>query len=564
VRQLLVNRAGGSGGWRELTLVVLGFSGLTVLLLAPLALHAGSVARLDNADAQFLIWNVAWVARTAIVDPLHVFDANIFYPHQWTLAYSESNLGAGLLAIPVYWTTGNPYAAHNVVTLLSFVLGGASTYYLVRHLVADRRAAAIAGICFAFTPYLISHLTHIHLLMTAGLPLGMLAFHRLAEMPTWGRGAALGLVMGLQAVFCGYYAVFVGLMIGWAVAATAAVDRRFSDARYWTALAVAGVVTVAIAVPLFMPYLRLQRATEFTRPLGEARHWSADWRSYLASSAYAHRWMLTFVGTWKEVLFPGAVAVLTGFSGLAVGWMAGGRLRRVAMLYGGLAVVAWWASIGPAGGLYQVLYATVPAFSLMRAASRFGLIVAFALCVLGGISMATLFARIDRRAGGGARSRRLAWVVAAAIAAAAVLELRVPLTFSPVPPVEAAYRVLAMLPRGPVLELPFYSTRFATARVQYMLDSTTHWMPLVNGYSSYTPRDFLEKTPVLAGFPSRESFRLLERDRVRYALFHLDRFGPAVREGLRWRLQDFDRYMVRHYANDRIWLYEILEYPADR
>jgi hypothetical protein len=49
----------------------------------------GSLSRVDNADGQFGIWNVAWVARTLVVDPLHVFDANIFYPHRGTLAYSE-------------------------------------------------------------------------------------------------------------------------------------------------------------------------------------------------------------------------------------------------------------------------------------------------------------------------------------------------------------------------------------------------------------------------------------------------------------------------------------------
>lgn len=547
------------GGWRELTLVVLGFGALTVLLALPLALNLGSVARLDNADAQFLIWNVAWVARTAILDPLHVFDANIFHPHRWTLAYSESNLGAGLLAIPVYWATRNPYAAHNFVTLLSFVLSGTATYYLVRRLAADRRAAAIAGICFAFTPYVFSHLPHIHLLMTAGLPLGMLAFHRLAERPTAGRGAVLGLVMAGQAVFCGYYAVFVGLTVGFAVLVVAAMDRRFTDVRYWTALAVAGVVTVAIALPLFVPYMRLQSATGFARPLDEARQWSADWRSYLASSAHAHRWLLPLIGSWREVLFPGFVALGTGLAGLAFAWIAGGQLRRLAVLYGGLGILAWWASLGPAAGLYSVLYSTVPAFSLMRAASRFGLIVAFALCVLGGLAVAALLARVEARPRVHAGR---AWVLAAVIAAVAVLELRVPLTFSRVPPVEMAYRVLATLPRGPVIELPFYSNRFAADRVRYMLNSTAHWMPLVNGYSSRTPQDFLDRAPVLGGFPSRESFAVLEPDAVRYAVFHMDQFAPELREDLLARLEDFEQYMVRHYADDRIWLYEIVEYPG--
>ena len=84
------------GGWRELVIVFLGFGASTLALMHQVAFHLGTVARIDNGDGQFSIWNVAWVARTLVVDPLHVFDANIFYPHRWTLAYSEANLGEGL------------------------------------------------------------------------------------------------------------------------------------------------------------------------------------------------------------------------------------------------------------------------------------------------------------------------------------------------------------------------------------------------------------------------------------------------------------------------------------
>jgi hypothetical protein len=83
------------GRLRELASVALGFSALAIACTYPLAFKLSSLGRTDNADGQFAIWNVAWVARTLVVDPLHVFDANIFYPHRWTLAYSEANLGAG-------------------------------------------------------------------------------------------------------------------------------------------------------------------------------------------------------------------------------------------------------------------------------------------------------------------------------------------------------------------------------------------------------------------------------------------------------------------------------------
>src|SRR4029077_13097441 len=176
----------------------LGFGALTVALIHPLAFHLGTVGRIDNGDGQLSIWNVAWVARTLVVDPLHVFDANIFYPRRWTLAYSETNLGAGALPVPVYWATRNPYAAHNFVLLLSFVLSATGMYYLTRYLMNDRRAAVVGAICFAYCPYVFAHLPHIQLLMTAGLPFSLLAFHRLADRPGAGRGAALGAIMGVQ------------------------------------------------------------------------------------------------------------------------------------------------------------------------------------------------------------------------------------------------------------------------------------------------------------------------------------------------------------------------------
>jgi hypothetical protein len=143
----------------------------------------------------------------------------------------------------------------------------------------------------------------------------------------------------------------------------------------------------------------------------------------------------------------------------------------------------------------------------------------------------------------------------------AAAELRAPLSFSRVPPVEPAYRLLARLPPGPVIELPFYSRQFASARTQYMLNSTVHWMPLVNGYSSHVPRDFLAKTPILGGFPSRESLRLLRADRVRYAVFHLHLLNAAARRDVEARLLEFERDLRLHYEDERERLYEIVAHP---
>ena len=170
--------------------------------------------------------------------------------------------------MPVYWATRNPYAAHNFAMLLAFLLSATGMYYLVRHLTGDRRAAAVAAIGFAFCPYVFAHTAHIQLLMTAGLPFSMLAFHRLADRPTAGRGAALGAAMAAQAICCGYYGVFVCLMVGFAVvvvaADAAAVDDRALLDRDWRSRRSSRSLLVT---PAFLPYLALQRDGGFRREL---------------------------------------------------------------------------------------------------------------------------------------------------------------------------------------------------------------------------------------------------------------------------------------------------------
>jgi len=544
------NRA-SRAGFRELAVVLLGFCVSTAALMRQLAFHPGSVARIDNGDGQFSIWNVAWVAHALVVDPLHVFDANIFHPHRWTLAYSEPNLGEGALALPIYWLTHNPYAAHNFVLLSSFVMSGTATYYLVRYLTADRRAAVVAAIGFAYCPFVFGHTPHIQLEMTAGLPLALLAFHRLADRPTIGRGLALGAVVGGQTLFCAYYGVFAVLIVGYGALVLATTRRLWTTMRYWMALLVAGAMALLIAAPLYVPYALLRRQTGFSRSLKDAESFSAIWQMYFASAAYAHAWMLRLVGHRGEMLFPGFVTSLFGILGVVVGALDGrSRRREAAILYSTLAVLAYIASLGPSGGLYSVLYALIPPFTWLRAPSRLGLIVTLALSTLAGIGIAATLQKFSRPL-----------FLSTALVVIALAELALPIRFPTVPPVEPAYRVLATLPRGPVIEMPVYSEKFAFVRAKYMLSSTAHWMPLVDAYSDYIPTDFTRKAPVLGEFPTYEAFKLLERDQVRYAVFHMDTYSPDMRRALKSRLERFSPYLRQHYRDERTALYEIIAFP---
>ena len=127
----------GTGGslWVEL----LAMSGLmvaaTVVMLYPFARHLDRVS--DLFDPLFSVWRVAWVAHQLPRDPVHLYDANIFWPERYTLAYSDGMPLTGVAAAPFIWLGAPPGIVCNVFVLASFVLCGLTMYLLVRSLVGS-------------------------------------------------------------------------------------------------------------------------------------------------------------------------------------------------------------------------------------------------------------------------------------------------------------------------------------------------------------------------------------------------------------------------------------------
>ncbi len=537
----MTSRPAATPAYRRLTILLLGVA-LVIANTWPLAARLDRIGRADSHDGRYGLWQAAWVARALVTDPLHVYDANIFYPHRSTLAFSEPSLLAGILGLPAYLLTGSAYATHNLAVLGFFLLSFLCAYRLGRVLTGDTIAAIALGIAFAFSPYMFARTAQLPMMAIFGLPLVLAAVHGLIEAPSWRTAAGVAGALWLQALACGYYTVFAILMVAFAMVFFGVQNGRWKDRGFLRCGIGAALLSVALLLPLFWPHIRLGQELGFSRPVGEAYQFAADWRAWLASSAWAHRWMLPRLGTWNEVLFPGFLPVALGAAGVWLGLR--GRLespiravstRSLAVFYVSLAVVAGWLAFGPAGGLYAVLYETLPVFSFIRAAGRFGIVVTLAL----GVLMSLTIAHINRQPG---RGRTIACALAAALAA----ELfAAPRTMAPALPVSPVYRVLAAQPAGPVIEFPFFP-RQLERNSEYVLMSTAHWRPIVNGYGAFWPADIQQLANDTREFPSHASLERVRAWGVRYIVVHtatyekqglapaadvigrLDALGPAL------------------------------------
>jgi hypothetical protein len=552
-------------GSLEATAVVLGAVFLACVFTYPYIVNFTDAGRLDTNDGRWSIWVVSWVAHALTTDPAQLFRANIFYPHPNALAFSEGNIVEGVIGAPIWLLTKNPYTTHNFVFLFAFAQSFVATYYLVRHLTGDRRAAIVAGIMFAFCPFAFARQAHIQLLMVGFLPWAMLAWHRFLERTNGARAIELGVVLSLTGLACAYYGIFAGGMVAFASIWFAISRRRWKDVKYWSMVALAAVICIGTILPFFLPYLQMQEATGFERPL--SGQYSANTGAWLISSAWAHRWWAPYLYAPSEVLFPGILAIVLGVWGatLALRTTAGRRTsveppwnnrrtygRDVAWFYAGLAVVTFWLTLGPAAGLYTAMYYTVPVFSFLRAPSRAGIVVTLCLVILAAPALIVLMRR---------KSINTAFAILLVLAVADLY--RAPLRMRDAAPLPKAYTTLAGLPKAPTIELPYWASSIEYHRhAEYMLASTAHWQPLINGYSDHIPQDFRDNAPLLNTFPSADSFKVLESLGARYAVIHLGLMDGVRRERVIRGLDfEYANYLRPIEKDGDVWLYEIIGWP---
>jgi hypothetical protein len=101
----------------------------------------------------------------------------------------------------------------------------------------------------------------------------------------------------------------------------------------------------------------------------------------------------------------------------------------------------------------------------------------------------------------------------------------------------ALHAWLATQPPGAVAELPMaVPEALPGPDPRYSYLSTFHWKPLLNGYSGYHPRSYIERAGEVRNFPDDTAIARLRRDGARYVVVHFDAYNheaqPLIREAL--------------------------------
>jgi hypothetical protein len=228
----------------------------------------------DLFDDKLNAWIFHWDFHQFFRDPLHLFDANIFFPARYTLAFSENLFGAAIFGFPFFAAGASTLFTANFLMLLGMALSGISAWALARYVTGDSAASLLAGVVYAFVPWRLAQLPHVQFQWGPFLALLLLFLLRYLDGGRRRDAVLFALFFAWNAVTNVHYAMFSGLLVLLVLAHGAlARDRRTFRSR-WKGAALAVALAGVAVLPFYVPYAKVSKIYGMVRSEGEIEHFS--------------------------------------------------------------------------------------------------------------------------------------------------------------------------------------------------------------------------------------------------------------------------------------------------
>jgi hypothetical protein len=523
------------------------FLALAVALTWPLALHLDTAVP-DRGDPLLNAWIIDWVCHALTHAPLDLYDAPIYHTGRYPLAYSENMVGIALIVLPFHLAGLPALTTYNIALLLGFAFAGYGAWVLARLVTRSTPAALVAGIFFAFASFKVAHIQHVQIIWSGWLPLLLAALLVYWRRATTRHAVLLGgafLMNGLTNI---HWLLFGGFTLAVTIACLARAEPR-RERAFWLRLGAALLIASFVLLPFLIPYQIVANEYGARRTTFEARLGSASFIDWLVPSS--RNWLYGDLADPalhrdERELFPGALILCLAIAGVS---LANGRSARLqpgepmgglkpaptssaldvsigvaviftyltlvqdrvtlgnfsftgsdvpAMLLAVLllarfrprvpssatvwVVIGFIASLGWNAFLHPFLFRLIAPFRATRTPARWAVIAYVGLAVLAAVGAAALLERTKRKR-----------AVAALLVALAIVEVIPVIRWQHVErEVAPVYAWLAREQPGVVLELPMIAEGVP---FEYVLASTTHRVPLMNGTSGWESRlhEFLRK-----------------------------------------------------------------------
>jgi len=278
--------------------------GTLLILCVTLVFFWPIITRIDSyspgGDAMFNAWTLARDQHCILRENCSSYaNGNIFYPNKNSMLYSETQLSAGLITLPLHFINENPLLSYNVWTIISFFLAGWFMYLLAKYLSHNNEFYSIlAGLAFAFGPIKMAEIVHLQNLSIFYLPLIVLLILKYLKQPK--RWLLIWLfIASTLFFFSSWYQMVFGLAAIFVIL-TGVWLFKISSFKSIVPILIAIVLAVLATLPLAKEYVSFSGQTHLSYGIGSQNIYSASAVDYFIP------YKNTLLGNYYYKTFPTA------------------------------------------------------------------------------------------------------------------------------------------------------------------------------------------------------------------------------------------------------------------
>lgn len=212
-------------------------------------------------DSELFLWNFWWV-KYAIFDlktnPFYTH--YLYYPQEVSLTLHTLVLFPALISSIFQFFTKNIIIVYNILFLLTFIVSGFGTYLLVNYLYKNKLVAYIAGIAFAFCPYVFAHAYsgHFNLMNTWTIPFYLYFFLRLLDRKKTIDILLASLIVTIQIYTDFHYLLFMFIISLIILFYYIFITKKFTLLDLKNSFFMV-VIIIIFSIPLFIPTYKFSK-----------------------------------------------------------------------------------------------------------------------------------------------------------------------------------------------------------------------------------------------------------------------------------------------------------------
>jgi hypothetical protein len=507
-------------------------------------------------DEILIAWNQNWNIYNYVYNfpnILHIFNTNIYFPYQNTLAYSDVYFTNSLIALIPVLILKSPIVANNINTIISLTLVGFFTFKLSKYLSKNNIISFLSGCLIIFSPAFLAWLLNLQVITIYFIPLAMLFLIKYLDSKKhkFFIGFLVALVLQTYNSFMpGFFIVFASFFICMFFCFKNKQNYKIIFTKINLSLILFSFLLIAI---IAIPYFRVSTQFSYVRDIRDTIHFALQPEDFMVTNNFSRlspvlsKLYFSDYSIGKHEVRPAFLGfVFTIISIISIIYILKNWKKQNYVMRGlfTAALLGLLLSFGPFLHInrltihkpfpiplpYLVFYYLIPGFSGLRNSARFEIMYIIFILPVIAVFLKNLLKKIQKEK---------ATIFIICLIIFTVLEFNSPMIFYPIPQIKDFPKVYAYLSSTPkstvVAHMPIYNwnTPHSNNELLRQYYSTQNFRNMINGGSGFSPPPWQTLVNgLLANFPSNDSINTLKNLGVNLVVVHKSDYDILYKENV--------------------------------